>query len=1096
MRIGFRVPSYSFKITHLDIANHQDVPVFFANLYETSKNKKVTLNQASSLWDYLEHVLEKTQTFDKSKFGINDVSIILEKLIPPMRDAIAECAKVLGQILNTDNSKTSHELLFFIVAYFNEMAIVKPKDVVTFATKSGVDLAKCVDTFKPQYMDVSRIKTPIDKPIWNIIEWLKGMLRSNHLFVHDVFSTLLATTMQTLSFKIHGLCNAFLSDFKEPSVSFEKTKEVATKLSTQKGVPETNQKRLQEALKQAEILEKSVSIGTIDIWTVAAIMRQMYYEEPIDEKTANTLVYQRTGKTLEDYFNQLDLTFSLIKTEIWLAIIAYGSSQPSKETIMDYIVQYTSIGMRGSWWWRKGDKDEDKEKKKDDEKGKEEATREDLNREARRKARQREEAEIAHMEHLLKLKKERESALEEAIRADPDSPYNRELTNEFTIEQTRQRVKRRLADAQERVADELMILVQAKKIVNNSNIITRINAGNTAIEEFKGSPEHRLTITEALTVVDQLLTENEETINERLRPLRFELDIYQAILDTLDRKVENLNTKIFRTSIRLGAVLLVIAGVFYILYFIRTSDVAWQKEVFTTLDNMKRTAEKTYTRGLVRMWENIWETSYQKARDASLLGQYKPLSWIPEFNLNPDTLKDVYEQSLRCLSTFTNELPNPINASPENLFQLIDKYINFITPYYQGLIGLKTETLTHINTLKQMGHSVERSVDLQKAESLLQLIQAALEKYDNVLKLHSLKNISYDVIMKSVSLANNAFSEAIQALQVKMMTGAMPESINIYTRVTSRILQLPVTTFHMCHDFLQTVVDKLRGLNPQPLDLTPNQMLKIVGAGRSAEWLENYQNVGKAVIAIGVATAAIPLLALFHVSNYISRLYHTGWDPTKITTQAYFDAVSGLTILAVAVFEVSQRASLGNYTALWSFGLGFATILSFVFPQFGIWPVIVSSIRKRIGAPEIGKKEEEKKLLQPTPNATPDPNQQPRSTPALNMRPTTVNPVIFNIPTQTRREPVILNPQQLLEASNQWLANLQQQQQEEQQVQLLEDEDEDKPQKKIEAFVECRICGNEARFMCSHCYEKSYCDADCAKIDWSSKQNKHLSLPK
>jgi len=1102
MRIGVPFSSSSRKITHLDIANNQDIPVFFVKLYEASKNKTVTSTQAKSLWDYLEQLSNK-DVFQKGAFGLSDVPKILEQIMPLMRDAIIESTKVLGQILNNDNSKTSHELLFFVLAYFNEMAILTPKDVLAFATKSGIDFAKCIDTFEPRYMDVSKIKTPINKPVWNIIEWLKGMLRSNHLFVHDVFATLLGTTMQKLSFKIHGLCNTFLKDFKEPNVPLEKVKEVAVNLSKQEGIPKENQKKLREALKQLETLEKNPPVGTIDIWTIAAIMRQMYFDEEIDQNTANTLVFQRTGKSLDDYFEQLDLVFSLIKTEIWLAIIAYAST-PSleRQTLMSYIAQYASIGMRGAWWWQRkaDDDDKDKGKKKDEGKGKEEATAEDLELEKRKEARRREEAEIAHLEHLVKLKKKREAAIEEVMRADPDNPYNPELTNEVVIEETRKRVKKRMDDALERIGDELMVLGQTKQLVANSNMVTRINAGNVAIQQFKGSPEHRMAITEALTVVDQLLTENEETINERLRPLRFEIDLYQAILDTLDRRLESINTKIFRTSVRLGTIMILIAGVFYVLYFIRTSDVAWQKEVFTTLDKMKLAAEKTYTRGLIRMWENIWQSSYERVRNNSLLGGYTPVSWIPEFNMSPDILKNVYEESLRRLSTFVNEMPNPIDTTRESLLLLVNKYINFVTPYYQGLIGLKAETLTHIAKLQQLGHSLENSAELQKAQSLLQLIQEALSKYDDVLKLQSVKNISYDVIMKTVSLANNAFSTAIETLQVKMMTGSLPESVNLYTRVTSGLLQLPATTFHFCHSMIQTAIQKVQGLNPQPYDLTPDRMLQIVGAGRSPEWLENYQNVGKAVIAIGVATAAIPLLALFHVSNFISRLYHTGMDPTKLTNAAYFDAVSGLTILWVAVFEVLQRASVGNYAAFWSFGLGFVAILSFIFPSFGIWQVVTQKVREKIGAAKAVQRGEPQSL-QPTPNATPQPNQKPRSTPQLNSEPTTVNPDIFNIPQQRRLEPATLNPAELQDATTRWLESLRQQQQPQSsaRVYVIEDEEETEktePEKKVESFVQCHICGNEARFMCSHCYDRSYCGADCGKIDWSFDQNKHLSLPK
>jgi hypothetical protein len=1095
MRIGVPIPRVSLKLTHLDIANNKDVPIFFTKLYNTSKKENVGSEQASLLWGYLEHF-----SLDERKFTVQNIPSILETLVPLIRDAIVESAKVLGQILNHNDNKTTHELLFFILVYFNEMGMLKPKDVPAFAKKSGIDIAKCIDTFNPEYMDVSQIDTPIKKSVWGIIDWLKGMLRSNELFVHDVFSALLATTMKRLSFKIHEFCGPFFDNLKKSDITLEKVKDVATNLSKQEGVPEANKKRLRESLKQIESLEKDEPLGTIDIWTMAALMRQMYYNEPIDEEIANAMVFQRTGKTLDDFLTQLDNAFSLIKTEIWLAIIAYGSNSASvkKETVMSYISQYASIGMRRRWFWQSsGDDDDEKKEKEQKGKGKEEASTEDLQLQKRREARQAEEAQIAHQKHLVKLKEEYESSMQRAMKADPDSPYNADLTSEERIDQVRNRVKRRLDAARARVWDELTTLIYAREQVSNSNLLTRLNAGRAAIEQFKGSPDHRQIITETLNVLDSLLTENQEVVEERLRPLRFELDLYQAILDTLDRRVEELNGRIYRTSIRLGTVFIIVGGMIYLLYFIHQTNAAWMREVFLTVDKMKEAAEKTYTRGLVRMWENIWQESYEKARAASMLGQYTPLSWVPEFNMSPDILKGIAEESLRSLGTFITEIPSPINASQDVLLSIINKYVNFIAPYHEGLIGLKIETIVHVNKLIELGHSLDTSIELQKAQSLLTIIENALANYDAVLQLRMLKDVSYDVIMRSISLANSAFSVALEGLQEKMMMGKLPESVNIFTSVMSGLSQAPTLLWTFATTMITRAMDWARRRTPQPMDLTPSRMIDIVGAGRSPEWMANYKEVGKAAIAIGVATAAIPLMALFHVSNFVSRVYHTGWDPAQLTNAAFFQCVSGLTILWVAVFEVMERASVGNWSLTWSLGAMFLSLLSFAFPAFGIWQKLQEKIREKIGTAKPGTTEE-KRIVQPTPSATPSPDEAPRQTPSLIPQPSVVNPNIFKIPEQSQIEPVTIDPQTLREASNAYLESLQNQQKKRKPrvevVESSESEDEGEGKTDVNAYVQCHVCGNEARFMCSHCYEKSYCGIDCGRMDWSLTQNKHLSM--
>lgn len=1110
MRIGAPVPSTiikQFKITHLNIANGKEVPVFFSKLHNTSKKSNVTAEQASLLWNYLENT--PGVVFNRDKFRPEYVFGLTELILTPLREAVAESAGVLGQILNHNTNKTIHEMLFFIVSYFNEIAMSEPTDMISFTTKCGIDLAKYIEALNPQKLDIDRVKTPLNKSVWEIIDWLKGMLKSNYLVVHEAFSALLGITMENITFKIHSLCGTFMKDLEQPFTPIEKLKEVAQNLSKLEGIPKTNQTRLQTALEQVKILETANKPRSIQPWMLASIMRQMYYNEPIDKKIANLMVFDRTGKTMKEYMTEFDYTLSILKAEIWLAIISLSSTL-DKPTLKSYITQYASISMRRNWWFSGEDDDEDEEKKKkdDDPKGKEEATAEDDEEKKRRVARMAEDAKLEHLKHIAKLKAEHQAELEKAMRNDPDNPYNPLLNSDERIEQTRVRVKRRLAELIERITERFVELTHVERVVKSNNLSTRIEAGNTAIAQFRGSLEHHKTITDALHVVDTLLTENVQIVQEELMPYHFELDLLNGILNALDRQEEALNGRVYATSIKWGVFLMIIAGIFGILYFISKSDSAWIGEVNRSLKEAKDRATATYTRGLVNMCENVWIKGVEKVRSSSILGNWTPLSWLPEYNMNVDTIKDVFSESLRRLGTYVSEIVAPVSETREAFLSILNKYTDFMVPYVNGLNTLLAETIVHYNELVKKGHILESSEQLQRVAGLRVMIEKALSGYKDITTLPSQSSTTYQIIQEKIISVNNAFSEALQALQIKMMEGALPESINIYTRITNGLLE-PMGILKWSANqimYLFKRIDELRrGTTPQPYDMSPDRMMNLVGAGKSPQWMDAWKDVGKGTIAVGVFTAAFPLLVIFNITNLWSRLYHTGGNPLNISIKFFFQAIGSMFILVDHVAELLKRANVANYELSWSLFGSFFGLLAMFIPSLVIFQTIQKSIRDKLSKTPSGVE------VVPIRPQTPNPNAAPRPTPKLNTNPTTIDPDVFKIPESRRIEPPTIDLQQIKDASVSWLEALKKKQAEKRAAQAdrggwVDDEKESKKNNKDDddddnftiekRYVECVVCGEEAKLMCSHCHEKSYCNGDCGKYDWSSHNNHHVSFIK
>lgn len=1105
MRVGANLSAAQTRAVELDAINVIDgsgVPLFFSKLYdESKKGSRVTSEQAELLWKYLETL--PGSKFQRAQFGREHVGSILDVVLVPLREAAAHAAGVLGQVLNHNTNKVVHEILFYIVSYFNEVALAEPKDMVGFVRKCGIDLAKYIDTLlsiKP--LDTSRVKPAagLKKSPEAVLTWLSGLLRSNYLVVHEVFGALLGSTMVNLSYKIHGLCGTFMKDVNETLTPLSKLKEIAGNLSKMDAVPKENQQRLQTALKQVAVLEAERPVGTIEPWMLASILTQMYYDEPINRGIAKLMVQDRMGKSMRAFMLEFDQTLSLIKTEIWLSIMALAASGESKVSIKEYITQYVSIAGR-SWLWGNdstdSDSDDEEEERRKASKGKEEATAEDTAFEARRTARRAEQAKIEHLKHLAKMKKERQNAIEEAMRNDPDNPYNPLLNSDDKFQAARSRVNKRLQELIEEVTVEMTGLEQTRQVVQRSNTETRLIAGNTAIAAFRGTPEQRKTIQDALGMIDALQSENLQVVEERIAPLRFKLDVHVEILRALERREEELNGRVFRTSTKLGLFLVIVAGVFALLYFIHKTNTDWIGAVNTSLTAVKERAEATYTRGLVNLWENIWKQQYMAERAKALLGNYTPLRWLEKYDMSADILEQTASEGIRRLSTFASEIGTPVEATRSALLGIINRYNEFAAPYINGLTSLLTETNVHLNKLAEAGHTLENSLDYQKVSALKDLITKALGDYKNVLGMSNSGRFTFDALLGQISAANHAMQEALQMLQIKMMTGRLPEAVNMYSSILSKFFSAPKDLAVAAGGAVVAAAGKFfawrKTQTPQPMDLSPYGMFNVMSAGKSQDWLNVFKDMGKGTIAITVATAAIPLLLFFHVSNLFARLYHAGGDPTVVTTRFFFDAVAGLTVIWVAVFQVIETASLGTYNMNWGFYGMIVGLLALAMPNLAIWMKLKEMIdKKRQGTATTTPSAS----AHPPPNPVPAINATERTTPALAIEPTRVNPDIFVLPQQQQQlrqiEPPSIDPQELKAVSDQWLEALKKQSRPK--VEVVDDDDENF---KLERqFVACVVCGDEACLMCSHCYGKSYCESDCGKFDWSHQHGGHLSFTK
>lgn len=1108
-----------FKVDRFNILNNaSQVPVFYTRMYEAYQKygvNGVSQEQTDILWNYLQNL--PGATFERARFRKQHVGGVLDALLIPLKDAAAEAAHVLGQIVNHNSHKTTHNILFFILYYYNEMAMVRPKDPIAFMRKSGVDLAMSVDAIVSlgENIDVGRVKSEAKQEPRVLLHWLAGMVRSNFLVVHQVMGALLATTMNNLSFKIHSLCETFLHGIDKTLTPLDKLVEIATNLQAVQGIPSENKTRLAKAAEQARVFQDG-SVGTVDPWIVASITTQLYHGEPIDRKVADLLFYQRMGRPMKEFMMELDLLLSALKTEVWLAIIALATSGVAeKTTIREYLGAYASVGGRWSLWGSGDDDDDDEEQERKDKeeaerrakgKGKEEAdTAEDVAYEKRQARRMAARATAERLKEMAAQKEARKSAIDDAMRSDPDNPYSKSLDSDEKIAEARVRVTKRLQDLINKVGERAANLAQVQQSVQNSNLETRILAGNAAIAAFTGSVAQHKTIVEALAAIDGLQTENIQVIAEQLEPLHFQMDVLNEILHQLDRRQSDLHRTVFVTSTKIGVTVMIVAGLFALLYYIYIVNNTWIGAVNQTLNVTKERATGTYTRGLVNMWEGMWREEYLAERANTVLGEYTPLVWLKKYDMDVDTLRRIAAEGMRQLTTYVTEIRTPVDMTRDALAAIVGRYNLFISPYVNGLTELLTETSVHLNELVLRGHTLETSADYQTVASLKDMIANALSSYKALMKDAAENALDFATLVRRIGATNHVINEAIQALQTKMMTGNLPEAVNAYARSSNNF-------FTNARGYATGVAGVIAATwkwgrsqidahaKVSPMNLTPYAMMNIVGAGRSKEWMEVFKDVGKATIAVGAATTTIPLLILFNLTNFAASLMHTGTDPTILVTRLFFNLVGGVTVLWLAVFQAIEPAVVGNYNLGWSFYGSVVAFLALCIPSLAIWMKLKEMIAKKIAA----RNTSEVQTL-PAPDPTPSPNEPARSTPALTTtQATAVNPAVFAVPTPQITAPTI-DVDAIAAASAQWIRQLEASAQprdnsrgriREVQDNEEEEDDTDVDYTKSQLFVQCDICHEQATVMCSHCLQKSYCGKDCGKYDWSSEMGAHLSFTK
>lgn len=1130
MKIGASLSSKR-PLKWQDVANSSQVPVFFSKLHDNAKKGIVSKTDSNLLLNYLESL---DFGFIPQKIRVADTSEIINSILPIIVEAVTEAARVVGQILNHAGANPIvQELLFFVFAYFNEINMSQPTDMIGYMRQSGSSLAKYLDALNEKNVTVSNIKTLIQKDAWNIVYWLKSMVRSNYLVVHHAIMAISATSAQTMAHQFFELGCVMAPQFDNPKKSLDKLYEIATNLSELSSVPAKVKLSLKERVKQVKEYQQlldSEKPGTVDPWITAMVMKKIYHREKIDTRTLNGIVFDRTGMSLKEFQHEMDTIISALRTQIWVAV--FSLNQPEK--VESYLCDLTRI--QGRWTifgWEK-DKDDsdnersDEEKQEREAKGKEDVDAEFLKKQERREARKRErraKREQEKLDHFAKLEEAKSAALEKAAKSDQDNPYSTNIKNESDIQAARERITNRFNTFLKQTSARIAQLEFVKTSIQNSNIQLRAGATVKALEEY--NPEKGLmVIQEAIDALDEIGRDAEENIQEYLYEPLLQLHKFQYMLNVLNRKEQELKSAVGHATTKYTLWIVGILLVAGFIFFVYKMNMDCVQRTTATLQDMKEKCAATYTKSVFELWERIWTQRYLDAQRTTPVTGWRPVVSVDEYDLTPSTISSIAGNAMNQLSTFISNTINLNTASytAEYIRTALQNYQNFIKIYIEGLERALQETLVHISVLKTKGLDVRAQVALKAR------IEESLIAYKNTLVTDSMDGLTQEqlkILLTSlrdrIGISINLIQETYRLLQSKMLHGNVPATANIMIESGVAIFNghpwlnaatlfgtALVKTAEKMTIGSATAVKKaydwvLSNTSPKIEDLTIYGLTNVIGpGGRSSGYMEILKKMGDAGINIILGCFILPFIFIAHLATIPARLFVGHMDPTQVFTRFFLEGTASLIGIWHLMWYAIKEAAVGQWEAKWGFIGGVMAFAVMCFPNIGIFAKIMDyAMRKKASVSQVPS------IPPPAPVPQTRPEEKSESTTDIAIRkPTQTNPQLFVTPQTRQIEPPTIDMPEMVEQQNLELAQQVQdrldvaRRRREERKKQKEKEDAsrvtilpDKPDE-TEALVSCHVCGDEARFMCSHCYERSYCQSECGKIDWSHENKHHLSLHK
>lgn len=1127
MKIG---ASFSSKrpLKWQDVANSNEVPLFLSKLHDNVKKGIVSKTDSNLLLNYLDNL---NFGFNSQDIRVGDTADVINTIFPTVEEAVTEAARVVGQVLNyAGANQIVQEILFFVFAYFNEINMSQPTDMIGYMRQSGSTLAKYLDALNDKNVDVSRVKTLIQKDTWNIINWFKSMVRSNYLVVHNAIMAISVTSAQTMAHQFFELGCVLAPQFDNPKKSLDDLYKIATNLSEFSSVSTKVKASLKERVKQVKEYQQLLDAekpGTVDPWITAMVMKKIYDGKSIDSRILNGIVFDRTGMSLKEFEHEMDTMISALKTQIWVAVFSLNNT----EKVESYLSDLT--GIQGRWTvfgWEK-DKDDSDDEISDDEKlekqdkGKEEVDLDYMKKQEKREQKKRErrvKREEEKLDHFVRLEEAKAATLEKAAKADQDNPYSDDIKNEADIQAARERIINRFNTFLKQTSARIVQLELVKTSIQNSNIQLRAGANVKALEEY--NPEKGLTvIQEALDALDEIGRDAEDNIQEYLYEPLLQLHKFQYMLNVLNRKEQELKSSVGRatTKYTLWIVGILFVGAF--IYFAYRMNIDCVRRTTTTLQEMKDKCAATYTNSIFELWERIWTQRYLDAQASTPVIGWRPLVSVDEYDLTPSTISSIAGNAMNQLSTFVS---NTINLSTgsytvEYVRTTLQNYQNFIRIYIEGLERALQETAVHISVLKTNGLDITSQVALQAR------INESLIAYKNTLLTSSMDGLTQEQLKTlltnlrdRIGLSINLIQETYRLLQAKMLTGTVPATANIMiesggailngntwlgaaalfgTSVVKTTVGVGVGTgkaVKMAYDYI------LKTTSPQIEDLTPYGLFKVIGpGGRSPEYMDVLKKVGDASINLILGSFILPFILIAHVATIPARLFVGHMDPAQVFIRFAIEGIPSLLGIWHLMWAAINEAAVAQWQQKWGLMGGLMAFAAMCFPTIGIFSKIMDyAMRKKMSVSQLPS------IPPPAPVPQSRPDERSDSTADIQFRkPTQTNPQLFVTPQTRQIEPPTIDVPEMVEEQNlqlveevknrlamvrQKMEERKRQKEKEQssRVEVIPDN--------TERLVSCHVCGDEARFMCSHCFERSYCHAECGKIDWSVEKKSHLSLHK
>lgn len=1096
-----------------DVANSSHVPIFLSSLYDKSRKQQVTKEDANLLWNYLD---ELDIGFNRDGIRPKDVESVIKTILPIVTEAVIEASAVVGKLLSQGGGRVGREILFFVFAYFNEINTSQPSNMAEYMRSNGSTLAKYLDIFVNSGVDFSAVKSSIKKDSRNIIIWLKSIVRSNYLVVHHAIHTISMCAIQTTSHLFVELGGMVSKHFERPTTSLDKLYKIADDLSELSGISHDVRNKLKKSVSQTKeyhsLLEKE-SPGTLNPWITASVMRKVYYGEPIDRTTLDIIIRNRTGKSAKKFEKEMNTMCSALKTQIWSALISFAAKG---NNIEDHLRNYANIqGRYTIWGWEEEEEETAEEKaarkaakkKAAEEKGKEEATSEDFRREeaekderkkrkAKKAARQLKE-EQEKLSNMVELSKTKKDTIQKLAEMDEDNPFDVNLNSEADINAAKQRIIVRFNNLIRETSHRVNQLVVLQQGVQNAGLKLKAEATAKAIEEYDPTKAVKV-IEDGMGVLSEIGSGMEEQIQDLVREPVYQMEKFKFMIGVLEKREQKLKGAVDRSATKIGMWALLLCGVAIFVYYVYSTHQDLVSRTMKTLDEMRQSSTKSYTSSVFGFWERLWEKEMSTLQTTRI---WRPVQYVKGYELTPATISRIAGDSISNLSRFVSSNINLslVNYTTDTLHQIRNAYMSFISDYITTLEQALSETVNHIGSLQT--NMQENAIELIKQQTDLKtLIENAIKQYKDAIALPSLRSMTSEQLAaaaesltKKIEASTDIIQEAFRALQAKMLFGNVRVITNGYSSVFKQWLGSgPGATAASLFGAGKAVYDKVITANaPKLSDLTSFGLLNVMGpGGRSSEWLETLKLMGEGTINVAVASFALPFLLAAHIGTLFARMGVGHMGMGEATTRFTIEAIPALVGLWKLVwYSVAQAAESQWYLKLGMFAT-VLTIMTMCFPSYGIISKGLDWVtKKRAGNAPVPPVPviPEKQILEP-----------PKTEEAPELRlPTKVNPNVFTSTESLKPiEPSVLDVPGFIEESTKQLEQevtaslelLKAKRKKRQEAKKLEED-----AKRFEQ-VECHVCGDEARFMCSHCYKKSYCNIECGKLDWSKTHESHTSM--